>query len=228
MWKKYHPDWKYILWTDKMIRDYIELGYPQFLKKFDSYKYNIQRVDMIRYFILKDFGGIYSDLDLYPVCNIESHFKSNEDVYLVFSGNNYGHVTNSFMASKPNAPIWTDVLNNINNKLPWYSFIKHFHIMSSTGPMFLTSIVKKYNHNIALLPGSNFMAYNSNEDFNIVKPHAKLLPLEGKSWNSIDSHILNKLNKYKEPVIYIIILIYIFLIVYFLKNVIKNRLFVKL
>ncbi len=66
MWKKHHPEWRYILWTDKMIRDYIEIGYPEFLKLFDSYKYNIQRVDMIRYFILKDLGGIYSDLDLYP------------------------------------------------------------------------------------------------------------------------------------------------------------------
>lgn len=35
MWKKYHPDWKYILWTDKMIRDYIEIGYPEFLELFD-------------------------------------------------------------------------------------------------------------------------------------------------------------------------------------------------
>ena len=73
MWQKHHPDWQYILWTDKMIRDYIKLGYPQFLKRFDSYKYNIQRIDMIRYFILKDFGGIYCDLDLYPIQNIEKY-----------------------------------------------------------------------------------------------------------------------------------------------------------
>jgi len=218
MWKKYHPDWRYILWTDKMIIEYIELNYHQFLDKFHSYKYQIQRVDMIRYFILKDFGGIYSDLDLYPVCNIESYFKSNEDVYLVFSGNRYGSVTNSFMASKPNAPIWNDVLNNINNKLPWYSFIKHFHIMTSTGPMFLTNIVQNYNQNIVFLPCYSFMAYNSNEDFTIIKPHAKLLPLEGKSWNSIDSHLLNMLNKYKEVVLYTLIFTYIYLIMHYINS----------
>ena len=218
MWKKYHPDWEYILWTDKMIRDYIKLFYPNVLNKFDSYKYNIQRVDIIRYFILKDFGGIYSDLDLYPVSNIESYFKSNEDVYFVFLGNAYGCVTNSFMASKKNAPIWTDVINNINTKLPWYSFIKHFHIMYSTGPIFLTKIIKKYQHTISLLPSKLFMAYNSNEDINIIKEEAILLPLEGKSWNSVDSHILNLLNKYKMQLLYCIITIFIIKVIYFIKN----------
>jgi len=28
MWKKLHPDWKYILWTDKMIRKYIKKNIP--------------------------------------------------------------------------------------------------------------------------------------------------------------------------------------------------------
>jgi mannosyltransferase OCH1-like enzyme len=33
---------------------------------------NIQGSDMIRYIVLHDFGGVYSDLDLYPVKNIKS------------------------------------------------------------------------------------------------------------------------------------------------------------
>ena len=217
MWQKYHPDWQYILWTDKMIRDYIKLGYPQFLKRFDSYKYNIQRVDMIRYFILKDFGGIYSDLDLYPVTNIENYFTTNNDVYLVFSSNVYGCITNSFMASKKNALFWNDVLDNLGSKLPWFSFIKHMHIMYSTGPMFLSNVAKTHNNIIGILPGSKFMAYNSNEDISIIKKEAILIPLEGKSWNSLDSHILNKINKYKKQIIILLIITYIYLIVSYIK-----------
>jgi len=222
MWKKHHPDWTYILWTDKMIRDYIMLGYPQFLKLFDSYKYPIQRVDMIRYFILKDFGGIYSDLDLYPVENLDKYFKTNNDIYLVFSGNTYGSVTNSFMASKKNAPLWDEVLNNLHNKLPWFCIIKHAKIMFSTGPQFLTNVVKKYSNVVGLLPSNRFMAYNSNEDFTIIKKHAILIPLEGKSWNSIDSHILNKINKYKKNIIIILIATYIYMMIYFIKSKINR------
>jgi mannosyltransferase OCH1-like enzyme len=217
MWQKHHPDWQYILWTDKMIREYIKLGYPQFLKRFDSYKYNIQRVDMIRYFILKDFGGIYSDLDLYPVTNIENYFTSNNDVYLVFSGNVYGCTTNSFMASKKNALFWNDVLDKLGYKLPWFCFIKHMNIMYSTGPMFLSDVVKKHNNVVGILPGSKFMAYNSNEDISIIKKGAVLIPLEGKSWNSLDSHILNKVNQYKKHILVILIIIYIYLIVSYIK-----------
>ncbi len=215
-WKKHHPDWKYILWTDKMIRDYIKIGYPQFLNIFDSYKHNIQRVDMIRYFILKDFGGIYSDLDLYPVDNLDKWFESDNDIYLVFSGNMYGCFTNSFMASKKNSPFWDDVLNNLNNKVPWYCFIKHLEIMYSTGPMFITNIAKNYKHIIGIMPGKCFMAYDSNENINILKEDALLLPLEGKSWNSIDSHILNFMNKHKKIFIIVFLLFFIYLFIYYI------------
>jgi mannosyltransferase OCH1-like enzyme len=218
MWRKLHPDWEYILWTDKMIRDYIEIGYPQYLKLYDSYKHNIQRVDMIRYFILKDFGGIYSDLDLYPIENIEKWFKDDNDVYLVFSANVYGCFTNSFMASKKGAPIWNDALLNLHNKVPWFCLIKHLEIMYSTGPMFLTEVAKKYKHIIGLLPNKCFMAYNSNENINKKKPDALLIPLKGKSWNSIDSHILNLINKYKSFIIIILISFYIYLIYFYIRH----------
>ncbi len=222
MWKQHHPDWKYILWTDKMIRDYIEIGYPEFLNLFDSYKYNIQRVDMIRYFILKDFGGIYSDLDLYPTENLDKWFEDENDIYLVFSGNVYGCITNSFMASKKNAPFWDEVLKNLHNKVPWFCFLKHLEIMYSTGPMFITNIAKKYNKVIGILPRVCFMAYDSNENWNVKKKEALLLPLEGKSWNSLDSHILNFLNNHKKLFIIFFIILNLYLIYFFIKHKIKS------
>ena len=43
---------------------FIEEKYPWFLPVFDSYPYNIQRADVIRYFALAYYGGTYLDLDL--------------------------------------------------------------------------------------------------------------------------------------------------------------------
>lgn len=37
--------------------------YPWFLPTYLSYPYNIQRVDVLRYFILHKLGGIYIDLE---------------------------------------------------------------------------------------------------------------------------------------------------------------------
>jgi mannosyltransferase OCH1-like enzyme len=70
-----HPDYRYIvfsqhflslmkLWTDASSREFIKNEYPWFLPTFDSYTFNIQRADVIRYFALYHYGGTYLDLDL--------------------------------------------------------------------------------------------------------------------------------------------------------------------
>ena len=46
-----------------MALNFIKDEYPWFLETYQSYKYNIERVDSLRYFILLKYGGIYIDLD---------------------------------------------------------------------------------------------------------------------------------------------------------------------
>jgi mannosyltransferase OCH1-like enzyme len=204
MWKKLHPEYEYMFWTDKGIRSYIKQNYPDFLKLHDSYKYNIQRADMIRYFILYDFGGIYSDLDIYPIKNIEPYLTediSDADVLLVNSGNISSCLTNSFMISKKKAPVWKAVHQQLKQKIPFYAVLKHLTVMYSTGPMMLTKVFSKHTSSFKLLPSEQFMAYSSNDDFTIVKKNAILMPLKGKSWNGMDSHVLNFLNENKTELI---------------------------
>jgi hypothetical protein len=55
------------LWTDATARLFIQTHYPSFLATYDSYEYNIQRADAIRYFVLHRYGGIYMDLDVSAV-----------------------------------------------------------------------------------------------------------------------------------------------------------------
>lgn len=200
-WKELHPDYTYMFWTDDDIREYIKTNYPEYLQIHDNYKFNIQRADMIRYFILYDFGGIYCDLDLYPLENIEKHLLNyNSDVLLCYSGNFEGHITNSFMISKKGASIWLKVHDTLKEKKPIYAIGKHLTVMYTTGPNMLTKVIKKNitKNSINILPSEKFMAYSSNEDFNIIKKGVVLMPLKGKSWNGIDSHIFNLLNNYKN------------------------------
>nr|KAG5701407.1 hypothetical protein BaRGS_032739 [Batillaria attramentaria] len=62
--KRLHPAWTSVLWTDVTMRELIANNYSWFLADYDSYRYNIQRVDSARYFILHHFGGVYMDLDI--------------------------------------------------------------------------------------------------------------------------------------------------------------------
>ena len=51
------------LWNPRDSREFIRREYPWFLSTYDSYRLPVQRVDALRYFLMRHFGGIYIDLD---------------------------------------------------------------------------------------------------------------------------------------------------------------------
>jgi mannosyltransferase OCH1-like enzyme len=51
------------LWDETSSRNFLVTRFPWFLKTYDGYRYPVQRVDSVRYFLLRHFGGIYLDLD---------------------------------------------------------------------------------------------------------------------------------------------------------------------
>ena len=73
---------EYMLWTDESAHRFMEINYPSFLQMYDSYKYNIQRADSIRYFLLDHFGGIYMDLDIGCRRRMDSLIQGDWEVIL--------------------------------------------------------------------------------------------------------------------------------------------------
>lgn len=71
-----------MLWTDESAHRFMEINYPSFLQMYDSYKYNIQRADSIRYFLLDHFGGIYMDLDIGCRRRMDSLIQGDWEVIL--------------------------------------------------------------------------------------------------------------------------------------------------
>jgi mannosyltransferase OCH1-like enzyme len=193
MWKQFHPDWEYKLWTDADNRAHIRDNYPEFLDLYDSYPHGIQRADFIRYFILKDFGGVYSDLDLYPNQNIESFFEGkDEDVYFVKG--NVGAFTNAFIVSKKGAPFWDHLIAGLKKKKNGekWAFGKHLTVMTSTGPLMLTSKIETYDGIVGLLPKKVFNDYTVGDSFDVKHSETSAINvLEGSSWHSFDSKLYN-------------------------------------
>ena len=216
-WKKTNPDWRLKLWTDEDNRNYIENKYPEFLNIYDSYPHNIQRADAIRYFLLKDFGGIYCDLDIEILGSLNPYFDNAEgDVFLVQSGN-VPVYTNSFMAGKPGAPFWNEVIERLKKpQLPWFAVSKHFVVMYSTGPLMVNSVAKQTKCIISLLPKNVFMAYSVADDTSVIKPGALLRNMYGKSWNSWDSFILNFF--FQHGISIIIFFIVLGLLTFYVRN----------
>jgi mannosyltransferase OCH1-like enzyme len=212
-WKRLHPTWIYHLWTDEEIRNHISTHHPDLLALHDSYPHNIQRADMIRYIVLHDFGGVYSDLDLYPVKNIESYLTNSTD-YVVYSANS-NCFTNALMIAKKGSPIHLEAMNALKNPKPWWAVIKHLHVMSTTGPLMFHQVMKNTSHLYSILPQPLFNPYSITDNLDIEKNNVYIRTLEGSSWHSWDSAFINTVVKYQNTFIVLGILLF-FLIVFFI------------
>src|SRR5437868_4106817 len=65
-WLLMHPEWTYFFWTDSDNLRLIQDHYPDHLRLYNGYSAwasHLQRADVIRYFILHRYGGVYVDLD---------------------------------------------------------------------------------------------------------------------------------------------------------------------
>jgi mannosyltransferase OCH1-like enzyme len=52
--------------------------YPEFIQLWNDFTQPIMKADFIRYLILYHEGGIYLDLDIYPIKNFDSLFNKSE------------------------------------------------------------------------------------------------------------------------------------------------------
>lgn len=137
-----HPDYKYILWTDESARNFVKDNYNWFLPTFDSYPHNIMRADVIRYFVLYHYGGVYIDLDdgcdtrLDPLLRIPAWLRKTEPT----------GISNDIMASAPKHKFFEKVIMNLEKyNRNW--LLSYITIMYSTGPLFLSVMWKQYLRN---------------------------------------------------------------------------------
>lgn len=181
--RKYMPDWKYVLMTDDMNRQFIQSRFPNFLSYYDSFPYPIQRADAIRYAWLYVYGGLYIDCDFELLAPLDELFMEDYDLFLVSSANLSAFVTNEFMASKPGNKLWIEMIEEMK-KPPGLSAIdKHLAVMNTTGPVALTRVVNNTHVSYKKLPNEKIKPYTiCDKEFN--KEGALLKPLEGSSWVS--------------------------------------------
>lgn len=213
--------WYHIITDDNDNRKFIQEHYPKYLEKYDSFQYPIQRADYIRGFLLYKFGGVYLDLDTVIQKPLDDLFTTNNDVYLVMSGNVTSCATNSFMAGVKGSKFWEDYFYEMTDaKLPWYTiFGKHWQVLCSTGPIALNRALKRTNSIVGLLPGTLLMPCNvCNMETTCDSSKAYIRPLIGTSWNPglSDTNFYNYVicNTVKFIIIVILIVLLIILLIY--------------
>jgi len=165
-WITKHPDWLYILWNEKMGYDFIKNFEPEFYATYTNYPLLIQRCDAIRYCFLKRYGGLYSDLDISPLENLEDHFTDDCSLYFAFYRNaqKLSMINNCFIASKVNVGFWDLLLDKMKNvKLEWYAILEAQKVGYTTSFYILTETLSESLDSICILPMKKFAPLTSRE-----------------------------------------------------------------
>ncbi len=215
---KSNPGWTIILWTDSMNRNLIETHFSWFLKYYDNYEYNIQRADVIRYFILWLYGGVYADTDLLCQRPLEKLLKEMKDASQDLAMIKSSHLdcySNWFMiSSKGNLfwpKVWDQLVRAYGYKHCAYCVTKHLKIMATTGPMFIDHCVKKFDPPLRrLTDGFNDCGVCDAQP--CVCKNCYIINMNAGAWNSWDSKLLNKFLCTWQYMVLLLLVVFIVLV----------------
>jgi hypothetical protein len=128
-------DFEYKLWTNDNMPELPEKCKIQF----DRYQKMALKSDVLRYFLLETYGGIYVDMDFECFKNFSE--LTNTDIFVAFP-NSTGHwITNCIFGCCKNHPLLKNIIDNMKNE-PYH------------GPIFLSNEIKK-SLGLALGDGSS-------------------------------------------------------------------------
>lgn len=141
--KRYHKGWEYRLWTDETMLRYVEAHHPALYPVFIGMNRQIMRVDVFRYVLMHDLGGLYCDLDYWFLRPYDYG-----DAELVLSleydeayGDEYDEIANYLMASVPRHALWADIIEDVIANPPHAP--TPFDVCVVTGPKLLSRVFFK-------------------------------------------------------------------------------------
>lgn len=162
--KSLNPDFQVMLWR----REKIEKYFPELLLHLEKLWVQAHIADVLRIFVIREFGGVYMDTDfkhIKPIGNLLKFVENNGGAFFVCASHRdkimnkdlcKGHTTNAVFGAIKQHPIMknasTIILQNSKNVLKQN---KGIHI-GLTGPVFLTSMWRKSKMNITVLPSHTF------------------------------------------------------------------------
>ena len=154
-----HLDYNYTLWTHDKLIQWLKEEYPWFLMIYRNYRYDMQRIDAMKYFLLFHFGGMYIDLDV--KCNTGDLLTAmipidrvNDEPDVILHMGTEGIAANTdIMAAKQFHPLFKLAIQQLRSANRWF-YLYHFTIILSAGPTFFYGVYRQYplKGNIYFIP----------------------------------------------------------------------------
>lgn len=146
---KTYGKWKYKLWTDQQCENLVENYYPEFIQLWNDFTQPIMKADFIRYLILHHEGGIYLDLDIYPIKNFNSLLNKSE-IFTTWHNDTRKLPYNALLGSRKNNPLFMEIAHH--SKKSFYEKSKTLPpswkgrlVFHSTGHYMLKRVLKRHN-----------------------------------------------------------------------------------
>lgn len=143
----FNPDWTFTLWTMKLGRQLIAAKHPDLLSTWDNYIDEIKKADALRYVLLYEFGGVYTDLDTICRRNLD---RATMKYACILTPEPFEHsallyrypfmICNGYMMCRPNHPLMKQAIASLK-----YSASEDT-VLDIAGPLFLTRQFKQYNN----------------------------------------------------------------------------------
>lgn len=197
-------NWTHFLWTDDKARNFLRNFYSWFLPLYDSYPYNVQRIDALRYLLLYHFGGIYLDLDVGCKKDLSPLLK-----HRAFFGKTspYG-VSNDVMGAEKGHDLFRSLVLSLEGT-NHYRGTKYPTVMLSTGPMFVTRVLVDFlrkesseHHSLAVpSAGIDSPVAILPPDLYGMSPISYFEHYPGSSWHGWDVWVLAQISR--RPILFI-------------------------
>jgi len=161
-WKSIYPDWEYIFWNDKKMDSFIKDCYPEYDTYCQSFPYDAQRWDTIRYLFLYKMGGMYVDFDYEALEPLDELFQ-NRSCCFAFEPKEHAQIfgkgfylNNGLIITMPKHPFIKQIIDGVMNKYPANRLYrdKMEEVLLTTGPLMITDLYESYTgkDDIYLMP----------------------------------------------------------------------------
>lgn len=200
-WQLEYPQWQVMLWTDADIDQLIWQEYRWLYATYKAYPYNVERADIARLVFLHKYGGVYVDLDVFPM-----DFTSDKKVDGALSmellrsfrcifpqASDRRTLSNHFVVCEKNSIALMELLQQAPSAMSSL-WLPYLHVFASTGPLFVTRVLMQHaslentftNHPADMVPSLAILSPSLQWSF--------LSHQAGRSWLSFDGQVFNWIN----------------------------------
>ena len=161
-WKNLYPEWEYILWDDEKMNSFIKNNYPDFYFYFQSFPFDVQRWDTVRYLFLYKFGGMYVDFDYEAIEPLDDIFQGHSCCFAsepkehaqIFEKSIY--INNGLIITVPDHPFIKSLIDCVMEKYPANRVYrdKMEEVLLTTGPLMVSDLYESYanKHELYIIP----------------------------------------------------------------------------